>query len=171
MEIKKLINFFKVKNNITLFVIILIGVVLMLFPGGGEKKEDKTSLTPTEYKSDDEERLIKILSQIKGVGEVDVMITYSGGVKSDIAYDTDTTTTQRGDGEKISNLEENMKRQAVMSSGEPFVMRTLYPEVKGAVVVAQGAGDILVKQQIQQAVTTAMGIASHKVCVVEKKGG
>lgn len=165
MEIKK--NFSKIKNNGVLFIIILIGVILMLFSGGEDKKENKP--TPEIYQSDDESRLEKILSEINGIGDVSVMITYYSGPESDLAYDTNSTITERGDGEKTSNTEERTDRQAVMSSGEPFVKRFLYPEVKGAVIAATGAGNAYVRQQIQEAVTTAMGIAPHKVCIIEKK--
>lgn len=165
MEIK---NYFsKFKNNSVLFIIILIGVILMLFSGGDNKKESKPAAET--YKADDETRLEKILSEINGISNVSVMITYYSGPESDIAYDTNTTTTKRGDGDKTSNTEERADRQAVMSSGEPFVKRFLYPEVKGAVIAAKGVDNAYVKQQIQDAVTTALGIAPHKVCVISKK--
>ena len=54
-----------------------------------------------------------------------------------------------------------------MSDGEPFVVKEIYPEIKGVVVVSDGADDIIVKQNILEAVTTALAIAPHKVCVVK----
>ncbi len=141
----------------------------MLFPADTEKKEKNSDVRQVDFMADDEKRLCDILSQIKGVGEVSVMITYDGGVKSDIAYDTNSTITRRGEGENLQPTEESIDRQAVMSSGEPFVSGYLYPDVKGAIIAAEGAGDIAVKQQIQQAASAVLGVGYHKVCVVEKK--
>lgn len=169
MEIKKVREFFKKKNNGVFLIIILIGVVLMLFGSDGEKKDKNTGIGQTVYEADDEKRLCDILSQITGVGEVSVMITYDGGVRSDIAYDTNSTVIRRGEGENLQPTEESVDRQAVMSSGEPFVSGYLYPDVKGAIIAAEGAGDIKVKQQIQQAAAAVLGVGYHRVCVVEKK--
>ena len=169
MEIKNAVKNLNLRHNGILFVIILIGVVLMLFPGGGDKKEADSSVIPEGFKTDDEARLEEILSEIKGVGEVSVMITYESGVESEIAYETNSSITRRGDGDKTANTEESSDRQAVMSSGKPFVKRYVYPEVKGAVVAAEGAGDAAVKQKIQEAVMTSLGLAAHKVCVTEKR--
>ena len=35
-------------------------------------------------------------------------------------------------------------------------------------MVAEGAGDVKVKKSIQDAVVTALDVAVHKVCVLEK---
>ena len=56
-----------------------------------------------------------------------------------------------------------------MSSGKPFVTKSIYPQAKGAVIVAKGVGVPSVKENVIEAVTTALGIASHRVCVVERK--
>lgn len=169
MEIKKVNEFFKKKNNGVFLIIILIGVMLMLFASDEEKKENNDSYHQAEFVADDEKRLCYILSQIIGVGDVSVMITYDGGIKSDIAYDTNSTIARRGEGENLQPTEESIDRQAVMSSGEPFVSGYLYPNVRGAIIAAEGAGDIEVKQQIQEAASAVLGVGYHKVCVVEKK--
>ena len=169
MELKKVRDFLKKKNNGVFLLIILIGVLLMLFPTNQIKNEKKADECLAEYMPDDEKRLREILSQIKGVGEVSVMITYDGGVRSDIAYDTDSTITRRGEGESLHQTEERVDRQAVIASGEPFVSGYLYPDVKGAIIVAVGAGNVKVRQQIQNAAAAVLGGGVHRVCVVEKK--
>lgn len=169
MDIKNAVKNLNLKHNGILFVILLIGAVLMLFPNKADKKEEDTPAVYEGMGTDDEERLEEILSEIKGVGSVSVMLTYEGGIESEIAYDTNSSITRRGDGDKEVNTEENSDKQAVMSSGKPFVKRYICPEVKGAVVAAEGAGDALVKQKIQEVVMTSLGLAAHKVCVTEKK--
>ncbi|MBQ3037906.1 MAG: hypothetical protein IJD30_01875 [Clostridia bacterium] len=165
MKGKKITEFINIENNKIIFIIILIGVSFMLFGGMGNTKKEKkdTPITVSE-----EERLCDILSQIKGVGRVSVMITYYSTDELDIAYETNKTSTQREE-ENSQNIQSNIDSQAVMSSGEPFVTRSIYPDVKGVVVAAEGAGDIEVREKIIKAVTTSLGVGSHRVCVAEKE--
>lgn len=169
MERKEITKFFKFENNKYVFAIILIGVIFMLFGVGGDKEEKKEKpTTAVNTVTDDEKRLESILSDIQGVGSVEVMITYYSTQKSDIAYETNTSEAKRTDNDNLSN-EENSQTQAVMSDGTPFVTGQIYPEVKGVVVVCDGGGNILIKNQVTEAVMTVMGVASHKVCVAQKK--
>ena len=43
---------------------------------------------------------------------------------------------------------------------------TVEPKVRGVAVVCQGADDPLVATRVTEAVTTALGISSNRVCVV-----
>lgn len=72
MSLEKYKNFLKNKNNLVLFVILIIGVVMIFISGPDNTDKDilqKNSLT-------EEARLEKILSDIHGTGRVSVMITY-----------------------------------------------------------------------------------------------
>ena len=92
------------------------------------------------------------------------MITYSNTSEKQLAYETKSDKTDRGD----SGYEINTDKQAVLSDGEPVILSKSYPTVKGVVVIAEGAGNSKVKADILEAVTTAFNIASHKVCILEK---
>ena len=169
MNIKNLQKRLNLGNNAILFIIVLIGVILMLFSGSTPAKKTKSDTNITqEFSVDDEEKLKKILSDIKGAGKVSVMVTYESGTQSDIAYDTDTKINQKGDEKSVLNTEESTEKKVVISSGEPIILKNIYPKVKGVVVAAQGAGSPRVRQDIQNAVVCAMGIAPHRVCIVEK---
>ena len=163
MDFKKITKFIKIENNMYIFIIILIGVMFMLFFGGGDEKNVETTTSIKDLMKNDEERLEDILNKIEGVRNADVLITYCGGIESKIAYDTSQSSYNSD-----NSHESTTDKQAIMSSGAPFIAKELYPEVKGVVVVANGASDILVKKQIYEAVTTAMGVASHKVSVFER---
>ncbi len=167
MNIKKITEFINIENNKFVLIIILVGVCFMLFSGGGDNKE-KEVINTALINVNEEERLEKILSQIKNVGSVSVMITYYSTAESDIAYESKQSSTEKEDGNDVRNRESNKDMQAVMSSGEPFVIRSIYPEAKGVIVAAEGAGIPKVKEEITNAVMTAIGIAAHRVCVVEK---
>lgn len=171
MELKKLTKFINIENNKYLFLIILVGVVFMLFAGGGDNEEKVKNNTTFEITTNDEERLRKILSEINGVGAVDVMITYYSTPKTDIAYEINQSNSQREEKDSSKSRDESYDKQAIMSSGEPFVTQYTYPEVKGVVVAAEGVGSPEVKQRVVDAVTCAFNIAPHKVYVAEKHGG
>lgn len=167
MPIEKFIS--KIRNTNYIYVILIIGVAVMLLSAGlgsgGRKKEEKAVQTNQTFSQED--KLRDILSQIEGVGEVSVMITYDGSSEKALAYETKTdkrAETSNGYGG------ESTDEKAVMSGGEPVVVKDIYPEVKGVVVIAGGAGSPAVKQAICEAVSTSLGIAVHKICVLPKSG-
>ncbi|MGN1116323.1 MAG: hypothetical protein ACI4TH_07140 [Candidatus Ornithomonoglobus sp.] len=127
-------------------LILIIGIAFIalpgLFSGSGTEKDDNAV---TQYLGE-EERLSEILSEIDGAGHVSVMISYVSTMEKDLAYD--------GERERI-----------VTSGGDVVVKREVYPEVKGVIVIADGAGDPSVRQTIKEAVTAVTGAAANHVCV------
>lgn len=134
----------------------------MLLPSTEKKQPEIPAFSDTEPNYNEE--LKKILSKIKGVGDVEVMITYSATSEKQLAYEIKSDKADRGN----SGYEENTNKQAVLSDGEPVILSKSYPKVKGVVVIAEGAENTYVKANILDAVTTAFNIASHKVCILEK---
>lgn len=155
MNKEEAIKFFKNKNNVLIAVILIIGVVLMLSSLPTPKKQ--TSVPPPS----DEESLSRILSEINGAGEVNVMITYYGSAKKDIAYETKTNSS---DGEKT-----NEDKKAVISDGAPMVVKEVYPKVKGVVITAQGANNAAVNRKLMEAATAALDVPEYRVCICQSK--
>lgn len=158
MDKDKLIKLLKNKNNLIICLILIIGIVLMVV-GGKDNKEENIETTKIEVLTD-ERRLEDILSQIDGVGEVSVMITYYSSSEKDIAYETKTSSR---------NLEESEDKKAVMTEGEPMVVKEVYPDVKGVIVTAQGAGRTDVKAAISEAVSATLDVPMHKICIFKKE--
>lgn len=127
-----------------MIIILIIGIAFTALPSvlpeRTEKKRDAA-----EYIGE-EERLSEILSRIEGAGEVSVMISYASTMEKDIAYDGE-------------------RDRAVTSGGDVVVKRELYPQVKGVIVIADGAGDPSVRQTIREAVIAVTGAAANHVCV------
>lgn len=147
MELKKILQN---RNNRLMLVILIIGVVIIMF-SGGTKKTESDGFDLNEF-SGGEERLSEILSQIDGVGNVSVMISYASTPEKDIAYDSGNT-------------------RAVTAGGEVMIKRELYPKVEGVIVTADGAGDTAVRNKIKEAVIAITGASAHRVCVYERSGG
>ncbi|MCI5605144.1 MAG: hypothetical protein MR413_05795 [Clostridia bacterium] len=150
----------KNKNNQIICIILIIGVVFMLFSGGGKEKEQSVKAVAT---IDEEERLEEILSHIDGAGQVSVMITYYSTSEKDIAYETKTNTVGFD-----SRSEESEDKKAVMTDGEPMVIKEVYPKVKGVIVAADGGSSSVVRQAISEAVTAVMDVPAHRVKIYKR---
>lgn len=154
--------FSKIRNTKYIYVILIIGVAFMLFASLPQReKTDMPELSSPE--SSEEDRLSAILSQIEGAGRVSVMITYYTSAEKAIAYET--KNDKKGDTANGFGGE-SLDEKAVMSKNEPVVLKEIYPAVKGVVVIAEGADSPQVKQALYDAVSTSMGVAMHKICIL-----
>lgn len=154
MKLNRIIKFLTSRNNIVPIVILIIGVIIMLSVswGGSTKKEVQTTFDT----AGEETRLEEILSDIDGAGRVKVMITYTGSTEQNLAYEV------KSDNDERSHQED---KRAVMSGNSPMVVQELYPEVRGVVITAQGAGNAAVKRQLAEAAAAATGVGISKVKV------
>ncbi|HEY8348584.1 MAG TPA: stage III sporulation protein AG [Clostridiales bacterium] len=131
-----------------------------------------------EKEGDIETRLKSILSQIEGVGKVDVMITYSSTAEKVPAYDIKRSQDETeekdsaGGTRKIRGEEyESSLAYEDMSSGgkSPVILKKLEPEIRGVLVVAEGAENIEVRDRICRAVTVVLDVSANRVQVVQRK--
>ncbi len=134
-------------------LILFLGIVLMLIPTSSEPKQAPVESTePTQRESLGEE-LNAILSQIKGVGKVQVLLTVDTG--SNTVYQTDgEDTVIVTDGNRVQN---------------GLVQRVESPAYRGAVVVCQGADSPMVRLSIVEAVSSVTGLSSDKITVLKMK--
>ena len=145
-------------------LIVSLGIFLMLIPS--EPKEDTQVSTPaaTIPAESVEEKLEKILCQIRGVGKVQVMLTEQTG--SETVYQTDVDRT---DGEGSGRL----KEETVIVSGggaqSGLVQSVTPPTYLGAIVVCQGAGSPGVRLAVVNAVSAVTGLGADRISVLEMK--
>jgi len=167
MEFKKHIeNIISSKKvYIILMTCFCIGVLLIVCSKKqpiSENVDTKHDIDNIKIKSGDngcdyEYELKRILSMIKGVGDVDVLIRYSSSEKQVVEKDID------------NNGNEKTVTKNLTSQSEPFVVMTEFPNIEGIIIVAKGAGDIVTKNSIIECVSGAMGIPIYKVKVFEMK--
>lgn len=121
------------------------------------------NLSNTNVITDIENKLSKILSEISGLSDVSVMITYSEATKTRPIYNiTENETESKKTTEKsvVYNEEDGDKK---------IVVETLeMPKVEGILIVAKGKLDIDLKSKIAIAISNLTGVASHKVQIFEK---
>lgn len=195
-EIKDAFKNNKNINNILAVILVLIFILIainvFLPKSNGSDKKDATNASTTannsgekaisdnstskdnsSYEEAQKKSLISILKKIKGVGNVDCMITFEGGEVKVPAYDENTqnNTTEETDkegGKRVSNQKSDGSK-VVMSTNkgdnEPFILETRKPKVVGVMVVAEGAKDSKVKSNIEKAVINLYDIPANKVNV------
>ncbi len=150
-----------------------------------QKKQEPADLTSAEAmgqtkgesKTEIEENLRSILSQIKGAGRVDVMITFVSGSESVPAVDVNSSenSTQEKDKEGGSrDIKENSRDRSIVyeeSQGvkKPFVVKEILPKVKGVVIVADGGGDAEVRSNLTKAAEALLEVAAHKIQVFQRR--
>ncbi|HHV73737.1 stage III sporulation protein AG [Thermoanaerobacterium sp. PSU-2] len=163
-------------------LIILIGASIFFKPKPTNKSSDKqmveTQITNDDYASKLESELKEILSRIHGAGNVDVLVTLDSDEEIVAAMDTvqsETTTNEKdSNGGTRTTIQSETDNKIVTSqntSGEnqPMILKKVMPEVRGVVVVADGAKDPNVQYELMTAVETALGIPAYKVKVVSSK--
>ncbi len=117
-----------------------------------------------------EERLAETLSCIRGAGRVQVMITYETGTQIVPAMSTDVqSSTSQSTSEGGTTVNENRTESTRPASlqEEALVLTEKAPEVRGVIVIAEGAADIAVKLRLERAVETVLGVDANCIEVFE----
>ena len=125
----------------------------------------------TNNSNDLELKLKKVLSNISGVGEVEVLITYAQTSVINPIYneDLEESITEEEDtsGGKRTISSTNNKKEVVCSENNIVTQSVISPQIQGAVIIAKGASDANVKSNIIQAVEAATGLSTYKIQVFE----
>lgn len=172
-------------------LILILGISGMLLIGLSECRADSESqksdapeqpysLSAEEQAKKLEKRLLEALEQMDGVGKVQVLITMEDAGENVYATEERETSDNRssyGDnggglqsiqttrsGEQSYLLVENQngKRQALLVSRAE-------PQVKGVIVICEGAGQPSVREAVTEAVKTVLHISSNRVYVAKAK--
>ena len=110
-----------------------------------------------------------------GVGKVQVLITYSETSEVVAMYNEKNTsnnteeTDTNGGTRKISQTDTDKEIIYEEKNGEkvPITQKVIMPKIEGAVITAEGAGNINVKTNIIQAVSAATGLSTYRIQVFE----
>ncbi len=165
-----------------LLIVLLVGAILLIVSNilfdSKEKKDPFTNSSLPENELDFitedyaeilEKKLEYILSQINGVGNVNVMITLEDTAEkvpaTNITKNQETSNEEDSQGGIREVLREDSTSQIVTkgSEGTLIVLKEIKPEVKGVIVVAEGAEDLRVQEKLYHAVKTVLDIPGNKV--------
>ena len=174
----------KTENLVFLLIILVITVIAINTIWEEDEKEinivnnaNKKLATTVEEKTVQsnslEEKLEYILSNISGVGNVDVLITYNETEEIIPVYNKNnkkSVTNETDSTGGIRTIEEtDNSEEVIYQNDEIIVQKTISPKIEGAIITATGANNANIKANIIQAVEAATGLATHKIQVFEKK--
>lgn len=121
----------------------------------------------------------EILSQIEGVGDVRVTVNLASTTEKEYAVNTTTSNKetnendQKGGVRTITEVDETgqmvLARINQGSKEEPVVVKEVKPEVRGVIVVSEGAEDPVIKAELTEAVHVYLDVPLHKVVVLSKE--
>lgn len=146
-------------------------------PGGDGAQTDPGApeQNPEDYASCLEERLEEVLSQMDGVGRVEVMVTVADSGERVLEKDvnstvTDTTETDSTGGSR--NISERVQEEVTIytekgSESYPYVQKEKLPAVEGVVIVAEGGDNMTVVSDISGVVKALLPVEAHRIKVVK----
>ena len=142
-----------------------LGLVLMLWPGSqGTQRSASTSEEPVPAAGMQAE-LETILSQIQGVGKVQLLLTQQKGPETlyqqdeDMDSDSDSSSSRR---DTVILTDQTRAETGLVRQVNP-------PVYLGAVVVCQGGDQPQVRLAVVEAVCAATGLTADKVTVLKMK--
>lgn len=185
MNFKELVEkTLKDKKKQMIIGVCVIGVMLILlsqFSNSDAKSRGNPETVTTqettlkEYTGELESKIHSLVTNISGVGEAKVLITF----KNDTEYvyvneekkNIDKSENVANNNEKTTEEKENVEQTLIImkgDDGEQALLKTkIEPTVKGVVVVCTGGDIPSVQQAVSEAVTTALDIGYNDICVTK----
>lgn len=125
-----------------------------------------------------EKRMEEIISGMEGVGKVQVMITLSDTGMEILERNREITASDLEEtdnaGGNRKNTESGQREEVIYKrdadgNETPYVVQRKLPEVTGVVVIAEGAGNTKVKENIIGAVSVLFNLNEHRIKVIRMK--
>ncbi|MBS5793874.1 MAG: hypothetical protein KIC92_03820 [Clostridiales bacterium] len=175
------------KNYYSILIAIFLCIVLLFFSDNflnSNKKEQSSidykgqsvdlGVDNNTYEAQLEKRLETILGKVQGVGNVDVMITLENGkeivTKDDNLKENSDTNEEALNGDKRHIISSKEQSSTVKISGDkPLILKEISPKISGVLIVAQGGGNVDVKNMLIKSANALLGVEIHKIEVLEMK--
>lgn len=142
-----------------------LGVLLLALPaffrGQGAKEQparQSEELADNGYQKELEASLTRLVCAITGENNPTVLVTLEDGGRSVYARDEQSGEHDRESAHVL--LKSSDGGQAALTETE------LKPEIKGVVIVSDLAADAVLREELTEAVKTALHIPSNRVCVI-----
>ena len=136
------------KGKWTLVLLGILGLLLLLL-GGTSAKEETGAVTDTEdYRLALTEEVTALCREVRGVGEVCVLLTLEAGE---------------------SALWAENEGGYVTAGGEGLLIERHPPRVAGVAVVCAGGENAAVREELTELLSAALGIGRHRIRITAKK--
>ncbi|MDD3364465.1 MAG: hypothetical protein PHZ03_05745 [Syntrophomonas sp.] len=179
-EEKKVFANWGKKSKYLVVIAVCLGLLALIWPQAKSTPQEITvpanqnSSGVAQAKANLAGELQSILSQVEGAGKVQVSLTLSSDGLKSYARNTknehrETQETAQSSGDR-NIKEDNQTSDIAVSGGAALLVEDSAPEVVGVLVVADGAGNGLVKEKLTDATITLLNISPNQVRVVTRKG-
>ncbi|MBM7867919.1 stage III sporulation protein AH [Heliobacterium gestii] len=125
------------------------------------------------------DRVSNAVSKIEGVGATEVVVSLAQGTRSEYATNNNANNKKieekdKSGGTRVTSDSTDSRTVVVVKESsaakeQPVVVREMRYEIAGVLVVAEGAKDAAVRQNISRAVCTLLDIPAHKVSVFPRE--
>ena len=160
-----------------LLIVVLFGMLLLVIsiPTAKEEPVLEKNLKKEEQmipEENPEQRLKEVLQKIKGVGRVEILITYEDKgrlvvEKDEIVSEELIEEADSSGGQRKTTTVQQEYRTIYRDDETPYVIREIAPKVEGVLVVAEGGGNIETKKQITTAIEALFGLEAHKISIMK----
>lgn len=180
------------KEKIVIFFLLGVFFLLIATPVSdltGNRKKQKSTNAGTNQQTQQkkiqekdayitalENKLEQTIEGMEGAGKVDVMITLKDNgekiLDKNQPYESEEeTNTEENKESKKNRIQNNQETVLVETEGntEPIIVRELYPDIEGVVVVCEGGDNSALIVRIKEAVQALFSIDVHKIVVCKSK--
>lgn len=148
----------KIQIGIIFIVIVLFLAVYFIFINRTDNKDSKenSNNSTTSYVNYIENKLESTILSIDEVKSVNVNVSLETGFEYVYATKDETKTTSSG---TLSSSD------LILVSGEPVLLKEIYPKIQGVVVVVNDVG-LKTRLEILQAIQTVLEISNEKITII-----
>ena len=145
-------------------LVVLAGIVLLALPTGSPAPAAEAAQSPSR---DLEQEMEEILGNIRGVGQVRVLLTLDTDGERRLAQDTELRYSGTADAPEDYSRSSSTVLVEGGEGDESLVVETVYPIYRGALVVCTGGDDPAVKLTVTEAVAALTGLTSQRITVAK----
>lgn len=148
----------KIQIGIIFIVIVLFLAIYFIFINRTDNKDSKenSNNSTTSYVNYIENKLESTILSIDEVKSVNVNVSLETGFEYVYATKDETKTTSSG---TLSSSD------LILVSGEPVLLKEIYPKIQGVVVVVNDVG-LKTRLEILQAIQTVLEISNEKITII-----
>jgi len=169
----------KIKNIELYAAVAVIAVMVLIFfssfgsPSAPKNNTNALTKMENEFVREMEQKLTSTLSQIRGAGRVNAMVTAVGSATLEIAYNIDEKTITQGSPGGASNTTTTVVKTPVIvntkDGPQPLILFEIKPKLLGVVIVAPGAHDPAVRFALLRAVQALVSDPSVNIEILAGK--
>ena len=167
----------KIKNPkiiILIFILIVIVFVYLNFHSTPSSKANTKGqvfyyTNSLDYANALENKITSVVSKMEGAGDVSVMLTLASSLELVYAESTNEKNNSSVSGSSTTSSTNSTSETIIIKNNgdsSPLVIKEILPQIRGVVIVCEGAKDIKLKMKIVQAVKALLNIPSDNIQVL-----